>query len=95
MRSSDIDKLYRYEIHTIKNSKLSIRRECLHDELFSIDPKFKARPYYEAMSMTEFAIKTRPEIIHIGCRVGSNNCMDDWKSIITPMGVCSQLELKE
>ena len=50
----------------------------------------KAPPHndqLENLNLTDFAVNTRADVIHIACVIGSVNCLFEWRAVVTPMGV--------
>ena len=56
-------------------------------------PSYEPVRELETINLTEFNLKTASDIIHLGCAVGPVDCKDAWKTLLTPQGACSVLEL--
>ena len=46
------------------------------------------------LNLTQFIIDTEPEIKLIICQIGTMNCINKWKRILTPMGICWEMKLQ-
>ena len=56
-------------------------------------PSYEPVRELETINLTDFNLKTAADIIHLGCAVGPVDCKDAWKTLLTPQGACSVLEL--
>ena len=45
------------------------------------------------IDMKKFSIATRPKITIVGCQIAGIDCAKNWRSILTPYGVCQIIKI--